>query len=802
MAVLAVALFLVPGPTGLAGAQESVQDSSDRLKNAVTPLLESSCLYCHEDDAESGLNIADLDFDLNDQTTFDKWERVFFRVESGEMPPSSEGKPDHEELEQAMSALQEQLTIVSRRLQQETGRVQARRLTKLEFGNTLRDLLDIDGDIESVLPDEVESGTFDTVGANQRISAVHLESYLSAADNALDHAIHLERYRFRKRQTDFSWLREWHDKPIDLGGSVTRETENGIALFVDTDYLTGFQFNVLSPGIHRLTCEVAAYQTDEPVTLKVILKHPGGGATLLKAHDLVPNEAETIEIETWMDSGDSAYLTFDADGVIAYSRVFAVGGSANYRGKGIEILSQIVEGPIYDSWPPASTANLFHGIEIAPAGNRTRGPFELVLERSAESHVDEIVHHLAPRLFRRPVDDQAMQPFVSLASPAISEGRDFADVLRLPLRAMISSPQFLLFDESPGELDGYALASRLSYFLWKSAPDKELYDLAEQGTLTEPEVLRAQVERMLDDGKAYRFVTDFTGQWLRLDKINATTPDEDLYPEFDEILGNSLVDETQLFFEELVRENLSVTNLVDSEFTFVNRRLAEHYGLPPVEGQHFRKVVIPEGSPRGGVLTHAAVLKTTANGTVTSPVTRGNFVLSNLLGTPLSPPPPNVGSIEPDTRGTTTIREMLEAHRNVESCAACHRHIDPPGFALESFDPIGGFRTRYRASTGERKDPFDPRQMYVERQRVDAGGVTADGREFDGIEEYKQRLIQDKEQVARNFVSQLVVYSTGGEVQFADRAVIEEIVARSREAGFPVRDLIHEVVQSRMFREK
>jgi hypothetical protein len=203
-----------------------------------------------------------------------------------------------------------------------------------------------------------------------------------------------------------------------------------------------------------------------------------------------------------------------------------------------------------------------------------------------------------------------------------------------------------------------------------------------------------------------------------------------------------------------------------------------------------RRVELPADSPRGGVLTQASVLKSTANGTTTSPVTRGNFVLSNLSGTPPAPPPPDAGSIEPDTRGKTTIREILAAHRNIETCAKCHREIDPPGFALESFDPIGRFRTKYRIT------------RFREGLPVDASGVTADGKKFSGIREFKKLLLAKNEQIARHFISRLVVYSTGGEIQFADREELDAIVDRTRDAGFPVRTIIHEVIKSKMFRNK
>jgi hypothetical protein len=256
----------------------------------------------------------------------------------------------------------------------------------------------------------------------------------------------------------------------------------------------------------------------------------------------------------------------------------------------------------------------------------------------------------------------------------------------------------------------------------------------------------------------------------------------------------------------LVVENLPVRNLIDSEFSFLNRRLAEHYGMTGVRGEQFRKLVLPEDGVRGGLLTQASVLKVTANGTVTSPVKRGAFVLTKLLGRVPSPPPPEIGSIDPDTRGTTTIRETLDAHRNVQSCARCHREIDPPGFALECFDPIGGFRTRYRSSG---KGDWSERKLfgrrvyeYKEGPAVDASGVTAEGRTFKGIRDFKRLLLTQEEEVARNALSNLIVYATGGKIQFADRDEINQLVQRSREEEFCLRTMIHMVVQSQIFRNK
>ena len=633
-----------------------------------------------------------------------------------------------------------------------------------------------------------------------------MESYLQAADEAISDAINLGPNPYRSSETtDFSYLQEWHEKPTNQGGGITRKLKfgKGFALFRDVDYLNYFRFGIKTPGIHRISAKIAAYQSKTPLTAKFIVKEPSGGARLVKAIDLIPGKPVEVVFDTFLKPGDLPYLTFDMEGQEPFTGITMAGGVKNYKGRGLAVMSQNIEGPVFDSWPSKSTNQILGGLKLDSNGS-PNGPFKVAkTDRSQIELVKEIITNIAPRAFRRPVSESAIENFVDLAKPAIDEGRGFDDVLRVPLRSMLSSPQFLLFDEEAGRLNDYAIANRLSYFLWKSMPDRELFELAAGGNLSKPGVLKLQVDRMLADEKSSRFVRDFLGQWLRLNKLNATSPDDGLYPEYDELLAAAIPQETELFFGELIKENLGLANLIDSDFTFLNRRLAKLYDIPGVAGQDFQKISLPDNSPRGGVLTHAAILKTTANGTTTSPVMRGNFVLSNFLGTPPSPPPADIGSIEPDTRGQTTIREILAAHRDMETCNQCHREIDPPGFAMESFDPIGGFRKHYRASGGESNfGGFNVKLPPKQGPAVDPSGITSDDESFSGIKEYKKLLLRKKQQVAENFISQLLMYSTGGEVEFADREEIKSILNRTSDSDFPVRDIVHEVVQSKIFNHK
>jgi hypothetical protein len=325
------------------------------------------------------------------------------------------------------------------------------------------------------------------------------------------------------------------------------------------------------------------------------------------------------------------------------------------------------------------------------------------------------------------------------------------------------------------------------------------------------DVLRADVERMLQHPKAKAFTENFTGQWLGLREISATTPDKTLYPEFEEQLQWSSVRETQLFFDEMLRENLSVRNIVDSDFAMLNGRLAQHYGIPDVHGVAFRKVMLKPEYHRGGLLTHASVLKVTANGTTTSPVVRGVWILDRILGRQVPPPPPNVPAVEPDIRGAITIREQLAKHRETQSCAHCHSQIDPPGFALENYDVIGGWRERYRV-VADRKEWVNNRigplakylaaYQYGNGRPVDAGDTMADGKRFSGPADFKQLLLEHPEQIARCITEKLVTYATGYPVGFEDYQVVDAILEETKASDFGLRSIVHAVIASELFQKK
>jgi hypothetical protein len=411
-------------------------------------------------------------------------------------------------------------------------------------------------------------------------------------------------------------------------------------------------------------------------------------------------------------------------------------------------------------------------------------------------------------VYRRPFAEEDVQGFLGIARRAMAENYSFTEAMIAAYVGVLSSPAFVYFDELPGQLSDRAVADRLAYFLWNSRPDDELLTLAEQEQLREPAVLRQQTERLLDDPRSRQFIHAFLDYWLDLRWIVQTSPDVELYPEYDldDLLVESAVDETRLFFAELIRHNLGAKNLIDSDFTFLNNRLAVHYGIPGVEGIAMRRVSLPEGHVRGGLMTQASVLKVTANGTTTSPVLRGAWIQSRLLGKPPPSPPSAVPAVQPDTRGATTIREQLDKHRSIESCNVCHRHIDPAGFALENFDVAGGWRARYRSlGDGDKVEGVGHnglRFKYLLALPVDPSGVLADGQEFEDVRQLKECLLRDEEQLARNMVQQWTIFATGAPVRFSDRPAIDSILERSRQDGYGLRTMIHEIVQSQIFLNK
>lgn len=627
-------------------------------------------------------------------------------------------------------------------------------------------------------------------------------------------------------------------------GSFDRGSSVGLFRHEDESVSPYFIEHVtIYPGLYRVRTSLWGFQWDkgavlpgrgtEAARLSVVqLTGDGRGGQhpsyVLGYFNAPADEAQEHELNVWLNHNE--LIGFNTASLAPVANYARKGRAMAFTGPGIVCDWLDIEGPLHTEWPPHSHQLLFGDLPIQEfsqdqsastmppnrirvrqlgAGMNRLDPepgLHTVRSKSPRSDADCLLAESLPKIFRRPVDDATRQLYLGRVEERLAAGDSFEAAMRSAYRTALCSPSFLYHLE-PGEpLDNYALACRLSYFLWNSLPDEQLMQHAARGELRNADTLQSEVERMLADPKSDRFVEDFLGQWMKLRLIAANDPDRKLYPEFSPYLQDSMIAETRAFFRELIDQNLGARNLVKSDFVMLNQKLAAHYGIPDCVGTQIRRITPPEGCPRGGFLTQAAVLKITANGTTTSPVPRGAFVMDRLLGQPPEPPPSNVAAIEPDVRGATTIREQLAKHRDNVVCASCHSQIDPPGFALESFDVIGGFRTRYRSigdgDPAERGviDPFIPINFQL-GPTVDASGVLPDGHTFRNITEYQQLLSADADALLENLSRQLLIYSTGRPVRFSDRPLLDKTVSYTQQQGGGIRTLIHEIVLSPLFHE-
>lgn len=794
---------------------------------SVDAFLKNHCYDCHADGAsERGLDLKQLGNSLDDPALFAKWERIHDRVAAGEMPPKASDQPPAQERAGFLTSLSTDLTAAHVAYK---GTV-LRRLNRQEYENTLNDMFGTNLKIIHRLPEDSRSHEFDNVGEALGISMVQLERYLECAKDVLDESIVRSLGPPEKKVTKASyadtrgaeqWLNKiWLHRP-----------DGAVVFFRQTGYPSGMlrEANVQQDGWYNVRVTGYAFQSDKPVTFSI------GATTFARGADkptygyfaMPPGKPTTIEIKAWVPA--RYMIDVSPYGLVDEGNQIRQNGVQSYKGPGLAIQHVEVEGPLVDEFPSRGHHLVFDGLdrqEIMPRNPRDRERSYYVPKFEIKSDipladVTPVLTRVASRAFRRPVESAHLSAYVELFEAQMKLGSSFEDALRSAVSAILCAPDFVYLRELPHPdahsqtaepldgsywLDDYALASRLSYFLTRSLPDQELLEAAAAGKLSkDPATLLAQTERLLRHPHSERFVKDFTDAWLNLRDIEFTNPDGQLFPEFDQFLQFSMLAESREFFRKLLDDNLSVGNVVKSDFAMLNNRLAEHYEIAGVAGPEIRAVPLPADSVRGGFLSQAAVLKVSANGTNTSPVVRGVWVTERILGQLAPPPPPGVPGVEPDIRGATTLRELLDKHRSLETCRGCHKAIDPPGFALESFDPVGIWRERFRSlGDGDRvdKEVHGSRVRYKLGPPVDASGEMPDGRKFAGFIEFRDLLAQDNDLLAQTLATKLLTFATGREMGFSDREEIERIVQQSAQTQHGMRDLIRHVVVSSIFRRK
>ena len=797
-------LFAVVLLVSCAAASSAADGGAGQGDTQTTAFVTEHCLRCHgEKKAKGDLRLDRLDADLSKPATSARWREILERVRAGEMPPKDEPRPDAAQAQAFVRRLDARLAdaAAKRRAQ---GRVVLRRLNRTEYENTVRDLLGVETPLKDLLPFDSSSDGFDNIGEALHTSSFLLEKYLEAADTAFNQAIanrpQPKSTTTRHRLTESHQVRSTTEK-------VFRTNDTGrVVAFTSSAWqaLGPTKFYPSERGRYRFRLSVAGIQSsNQPVVFRVWSGSGGmGGARghLVSYFDAPPDTPKVIEFVDFMEPRTS--ITILPYGLASAQSVNQVGADT-WDGPGLAIDWIDIEGPLNEMWPPASHRRLFGDLPQGPAPSYNYRDRVEVISTQPLADADRILRQFARRAFRRSVTDADLKPYLALFTAKLAEQRTFEQSIRTALGAILIAPDFLFLREPPGKLDDFALASRLSYFLWSTLPDEELLTLAEQHQLTQPATLHAQVERLLNHPRAAAFTENFTGQWLGLRDIDFTVPSHILYPEFDDMLKVSMVRETELFFTEILRHDLSLTHFIASDFSLLNGRLARHYDIPGVSGWEFRKVMLPPASHRGGLLTMASVLKVTANGTTTSPVLRGAWVLDRLLGTPPPKPPESVGTLEPDTRGTKTIREQLAKHRQLDSCASCHVKMDPPGFALESFDVIGGWREFYRTSGNGKPVTLNGRKMpYLHGPKVDPSDKLSDGRAFRDSDDLKQLLLADPDQLARALTTKLLTYATGHGLEPADQSAVRDLVQQVKGKNYGFRSLIHAVVASGTFQSK
>ena len=746
-----------------------------------------------------------ISFDLEDPATFDTWERIYDRAISGEMPPQKIlDRPKANELD-VFSKHLEPLLIDSHLKHKGTV---LRRFNRQEYENTLNDLMGTNLRLASHLPEDGRSHEFDNVGESLSLSMEHLKQYIHAAGLVFDQVIRQVDYPllYKKKKIFF---REQTLK-AHLGKQWKKSNDGAIVHFYGGSYPTGLlkESRVRKSGLYRFRITGYAYQSKEPITCVLIRESyaPGSKKEIIAAPEFVPAKPTTFEMEVWLDDG--YMIKFDPQGIYRFPG-FEHLDVNEYEGSGFAFLGAEIEGPLKEGYPRYGYDLIFDGIErkeLPPnhPSNREHSwykpKFELFCEDENKT-IDRFLVKMGSLAFRETVDLKQMVAYRELYFSERAKGESIDASLRTIFCAIFSSPRFLFLQERVGKLSDYRIKDRTRLFL-----NRSLDDSSESKKAHSDADMRTFTELLIKSEKFDRFIKDFTDNWLDLRNIDFTSPDRTLFPEFDNYLKYSMLEETRAFVRRMFLENLPISNLVKSDFAMINERLARHYGIEDVTGSKIRPVSLPANSPRGGLLTQGSILKVTANGTNTSPVMRGVWVMERILGQVPTPPPPGISGVEPDIRGAETLRDLLEKHRSTESCQGCHAKFDPLGFALESFNPIGGYREHYRslnpsAPKVERKVRAKSVQ-YREGPEVDSSGEFSDGKSFTDIHDFMTRLSEDEELLARCFVLKLLTFATGRELGFSDREEVERIISQCSEDGYRAGDLLHAVISSNIFQYK
>uniref|UniRef100_Q01YJ6 Cytochrome c domain-containing protein n=1 Tax=Solibacter usitatus (strain Ellin6076) TaxID=234267 RepID=Q01YJ6_SOLUE len=726
------------------------------FEKTVAPMLTRTCAPCHNENFSSGgVDIAVFTQAASLTKSREGWDIILRKIRAGEMPPK--GVPRPAEMDAAIQFLTGEFEKADRGVKPDPGRVTARRLNRSEYSNTIRDLLAVEFHAEQSFPTDDLGNGFDNIGDVLTVSPVLMERYMSAAARVASRAVGADPL---PKPLEAQYANK--DKKIRRVDFSTIEVHARVEF--DGEYIVRFGL----PG------ERAA--DAKPVTLALWMDG--------KLLNSMPVETKPSKLVYFDPYSEEQMRLFLPEGNHVFRAAFlddefvktVAPADAYNRKKNKFIDSMVFVGPYASSAERPSRKKIF-----------------ICDPKSGPVCVEKIVASLAHRAYRRPVTKAETASLMKFVGIAKANGQSTEQGIQLALQAILVSPNFLFrieHDPRPTDSAGahpvsqLELASRLSYFLWSSMPDDELLALAEAGKLREPGAMDAQVKRMLTDERSSAIADNFAGQWLELRNLDVVKPDPQKFPDWSPELRDAMKMESRLFFDHILRENRPLSEFLDARYSYLNERLAKHYGIAGVKGPEFRRVEL-DTDQRGGILSHASVLTVSSYPTRTSVVLRGQYILNNILGSPAPPPPPDVPKLDEKSVGTSaSLRQQMEAHRADAMCASCHNKMDPLGFGLENYDGIGKWRTL------DGKFP------------VDASGVMPNGKSFTTPAEMRTVLKSQLPQFSRCMVQKMLTYSLGRGLAPYDSRVVDEIDAKLAASAYGFQTLIYQIVRSLPFQSR
>lgn len=775
----------------------------------LQPFLDTHCVRCHGADKQKGdFRLDELSRNVGLEDT-PIWAEVMERISSGEMPPDDEDVlPSPDQSAAIVEWLAARLKEGESERMARRDRVSYNRLTREEYVNTMRDLIGVQYDAEDPggLLEDPEWNGFERLGSVLTLSATHIEKYMTAAETVLSEAYPDEKVELLEASTRAVEIRPDHPhyQRLQQAGQLDKVryplTTSG-ELFRASNPYRGPEFKFPGAGVYEISYTVCGLKPENGPTPRIQVYEHKLDRILFEQDVIAPEDKPTT-------------LTFrvhfpDVRGPEIHV-INLAGGTRHPRTNASSRIPFVTTADKRAPWQMKITDE--QGRPRYPIliidSITMRGPIvtEQEQERRDEympgedGNMDQVrvgLEAMAKRAFRRPLREGELDAFVGIVKGEVAAGEAFNDAVKSAMTAILCSKSFLFLAEGDENaerhtLNDWEIASRLSYLLWSTMPDEELFASAEQGKLRDRAELQRQLSRMLADPRAERFTQSFPAQWLHLRKVGLFPPDQNIYPNYDDHLEQSMVAETQAFFKEVLDRGLTLREFIDSDWTMVNPRLARFYGIPNITKDEFQRVSLTPETHRGGLLTHASILSLTSDGTRHRPVHRGAWLSEAILGRTPPPPPANVDPIEPNPVDApkATLRMKLEAHIHDPSCASCHKTIDPLGLAFDQYNAIGEWRTHEKVE-GTGDDPL-----------VDPSGELPDGRKFQDAKEFQQLLMADLDAFNETFIEKLAIYGIRRTLTFDDREELEAIVKAGRESDYRVRDIIEAFVLSELFQSR